>query len=101
MGLVEALSRSGTSQGDPVALVIDPTAGLGVATAAESWSSAGADVCQAVGIVEEALRPRWVLWSNDSAVNLVAAGVRVAAAWDVAAVHRLLVGGWAADPAQV
>jgi DNA polymerase I len=101
VGLVEVLARSGTGRGDPVALVVDPTVGLGLATAAGSWSSAGADVCQAVGMVEEALRPRWVLWSNEFAVNLAEAGVRVATAWDVAAVHRLLFGGWAADPAQV
>jgi DNA polymerase I len=101
VGLVEALYRSGTGRGDPVALAVDPTVGLGVATAAGSWSSAGADGCRAVEIAEEALHPRWVLWSNESAVDLGQAGVRVATAWDVAAVHRLLFGGWAAGPAQV
>ena len=84
-----------------MALVFDPTVGLGVATVGGSWWLAGAGVSRDVGQVEEALRPRWVLWSNEAAVDLGKAGVRVATAWDVAAVHRLLFGGWAADPAQV
>src|SRR5207244_1879445 len=50
---------------------------------------------------EEALRPRWVMWSNATAVALVDAGVRVATGWDIAGVHRLIVGGWRADPARV
>ncbi len=72
-----------------------------MATAGGSWSLAGAGGSRDVGVVEEALRPRWVLWSNEAAIDLGKAGVRVATAWDVAAVHRLLFGGWAADPAQV
>ena len=53
-----------------------------------------------VAAIDDELRPRWVMWSGDTAVALVRAGVRVATSWDVAAVHRLLVGGWAADPAR-
>ncbi|MHB8294520.1 MAG: hypothetical protein ACYDH5_07805 [Acidimicrobiales bacterium] len=64
-------------------------------------ASAGADACRTVGVVEEALRPRWVFWYNDTAVSLVEAGVRVAAGWDLAAVPRLLFGGWSADPPRV
>jgi DNA polymerase-1 len=52
-------------------------------------------------VAEDVLRPRWVVWSNETAVHLVGAGVRVATAWDVSAMHRLVFGGWAADPAQV
>src|SRR6185437_8048208 len=99
--LVAALTRSGTGRGDPVALALDPVVGIGVATAAGSWSSAGADASRAVAALEHAFRPRWVLWSNETAVTLVKANVRVATAWDVAAVHRLLFGGWAADPGRV
>ena len=72
--------------------------GLGAATDRGAWSVAAADLAPAVAAVEDALRPRWVLWSNDTAINLIRAGVRVATGWDVAAVHRLLFGGWAADP---
>jgi DNA polymerase-1 len=44
------------------------------------------------------VRPRWAVWSQETAQALVAAGVRLASCWDVAAVHRLLFGGWRADP---
>jgi DNA polymerase-1 len=54
-----------------------------------------------VDAVEQALRPRWLEWSVDTAHVLVAHGVRVATAWDVAAVHRLLHGGWQAGAARV
>jgi hypothetical protein len=54
-----------------------------------------------VRLVEDALHPRWVLWSNDTAATLVLAGVRIATCWDLAGVHRLLFGGWRADPACV
>ena len=51
--------------------------------------------------MEAALHPRWVLWSHDVAVDLARAGVRLAAAWDLVAVHRLLAGGWQAEPGVV
>lgn len=59
------------------------------------------EVGPAVAALEEAGPPRWVWWSNEIAAQLVRAGVRPARAWDLAAVHRLLVGGWRADPARV
>ncbi len=62
-----------------------------------------ADVSAAAAVVagvEAELRPRWVMWSGDTALTLVRAGVRVATSWDVAAAHRLLAGGWSADPAR-
>ena len=72
-----------------------------------AWSVAGVDVGPAVpplsvvAAVEAALRPRWVLWSAKTALILARAGIRVALAWDLAAVHRLLFGGWLADPGRV
>jgi DNA polymerase-1 len=59
---------------------------------------ATADAAAVVRAVDEALRPRWVWWSIDTAAALVAAGTRVATCWDVAAVGRLIDGGWRADP---
>jgi DNA polymerase-1 len=41
------------------------------------------------------------MWSSATAVPLVEAGVRLARSWDLAAVHRLVHGGWRADPAAV
>ncbi|NHA66809.1 DNA polymerase I [Phycicoccus sp. CMS6Z-2] len=54
---------------------------------------------QLVGRIEEAHAPRWVLWSAADAVEVVAAGIPLARAWDVAETHRLLHGGWEAGPA--
>jgi DNA polymerase-1 len=51
-----------------------------------------------VARIESADHPRWVVW--DGALDLVRAGVRVARSWDVAVVHRLLFGGWRAEPAR-
>jgi DNA polymerase-1 len=59
------------------------------------------DPATVVGLVEDALRPRWVLWSSSTTMLLVQAGVRVATCWDIAAVQRILFGGWRADPARV
>jgi DNA polymerase-1 len=54
-----------------------------------------------VAAVEAGLRPRWVLWSSETSLILARSGIRVAIAWDLAAVHRLLFGGWLADAGRV
>jgi DNA polymerase-1 len=51
-----------------------------------------------VAAADNDLRPRWVTWSGDTAARLCARGVRLSTSWDVAAVHRLLFGGWHAGP---
>ena len=48
-----------------------------------------------------AVQPRWVVWSQETGRALIGVGVRVATCWDVAAVHRLLFGGWRAEPGYV
>jgi DNA polymerase-1 len=100
--LVEELCRSGIGRGDLVALAISPRTGLGMATpsAAASVSLGVEDPSAVVRLVEDALRPRWVLWSNDTAATLAQSGVRIATSWDIAAVDRLLFGGWRTDPAR-
>src|SRR4029077_19791143 len=86
----------------------------GVATAERAWpvatgtaipeapltaaALAAAALAAEVGHAEEALRPRWAVWSGQTAAHLVASGVRLATCWDIAAAHRLLFGGWRADP---
>lgn len=74
--------------------------GVGFATDTLSLSVAREDASPAsvVADVERALRPRWVWWSIDTAAALVRSGLRVATCWDVAAVSRLIFGGWRADP---
>ncbi len=102
MDLVTSLRQAGVTRGDLVGLVISPALGWGVATADRAWPVVADAVSLAaqVGRADEALRPRWALWSSQTAAQLVRAGVRLATCWDVAAAHRLLFGGWRADPAR-
>jgi DNA polymerase I len=111
--LVTSLRQAGVARGDLVGLVVSPGAGLGVATAERAWPTApdtglaapdtglaapGAGLAAEVGRADEALRPRWVVWSGQTPAHLVAGGVRLATCWDITAAHRLLFGGWRADP---
>jgi DNA polymerase I len=128
-GVTEELRRAGVGRGDLVGLAVSGNAGLavggnaglgltgdaglGLATAAGGWpvrpgpgelaagELAAGELAAAVGLADDALRPRWVVWSGDTAAALAASGVRLATCWDIAAVHRLLFGGWRADPAWV
>lgn len=103
VAVVDGLRRAGVERGDPVGLAIAPGTGLGLATSHGRWAlPAGVeDLAVVVESVEQVVEPRWVLWSSGTAEVLVRAGLRVARCWDVAAVHRLLVGGWRAEPARV
>jgi len=97
--LAAQLRRAGVSRGDLVGLVISPAAALGVATAAIAWPvRSGPEAIAAVERADEELRPRWVVWSGQTAARLAAEGVRLATCWDITAAHRLLFGGWRADP---
>ena len=105
--MLDLLTEVGVRPGDPVALVVEPGAGIGVAVSGAAWSVAGVEMGLAapplsvVAAVEAALRPRWVLWSAKTSLILARAGIRVAIGWDLAAVHRLLFGGWLADAGRV
>ena len=94
--LVTSLRQAGVRRGDLVALVISRALELGLAAGASSWTVPGA--AAEIGRADEELRPRWVLWSGQTAARLAEAGVRLATCWDIAAAHRLLFGGWRADP---
>jgi DNA polymerase I len=97
--LVTSLRQAGADRGDLVGLVISPVAGLGVATAERAWPAPpGPGLAAEVGRADEALRPRWAVWSGQTAAHLVADGVRLATCWDITAAHRMLFGGWRADP---
>jgi len=97
--LVTSLRQAGVDRGDLVGLVISPAAGLGVATAERAWPAPpGAGLAAEVRRADEALRPRWAVWSGQTAAHLVADGVRLATCWDITAAHRMLFGGWRADP---
>jgi DNA polymerase family A len=94
---VTALAEGGVRQGDLVGLVVGSGGAVSVAADGGEWEASAADV----GVADEKIRPRWVVWSQQDARGLVAAGVRLATCWDVAAVHRLLFGGWRAEAGYV
>ena len=99
--LLADLRAAGVGRGDLVALAVAPGVGLGVAAGGFGSALATAEPADAVGRIESELAPRWVWWSNETPAVLTAAGVRVARCWDLAAVHRLLFGGWRAEPSLV
>ena len=107
MDLVTSLRQAGVARGDLVGLIVSPGGGLGLATAERaelpspglpSPGLAAPGLAAEVGRADEVLRPRWAVWSGQTAAHLVADGIRLATCWDITAAHRLLFGGWRADP---
>jgi DNA polymerase-1 len=96
----ELVPALGATRGDLVGVAFRPGIGVGFATAHASIPVEGGDPGRLIQAVEDELRPRWVLWPG-VALGLAQAGVRVATAWDLTAVHRLLFGGWRADPSLI
>ncbi len=100
----EALVATGFQRGEPLAVSAAAGVGIGIASATTSWAvSQSSPVVAAglIGAIDEALRPQWVWWSNETARQLIDAGVRVSKCWDLSAVHRLIFGGWASEPSRV
>jgi DNA polymerase I len=96
---VARLRQAGVVRGELVGLAVTPELGLGLAAASGGWAvPPGTGALAAVGQADEAIRPRWVLWSGQTAARLVSSGVRLSTCWDITAAHRLLFGGWRADP---
>jgi DNA polymerase-1 len=95
--LVAALETAGVSAGELVGLTVAEDGAFVVAGDAGEWTVSVDDV----GLADEKIRPRWAVWSQETARLLVAHGVRLATCWDVAAAHRLLFGGWRAEPGYV
>lgn len=101
--LLASLRDANVARGDLVAVALADDVGLGIVVVAtgRSFTLACDAPSDVVAAIDAELRPRWVFWSIDTASMLVRHGVRVATCWDIAAVHRLLYGGWRADPARV
>src|SRR5262249_33527082 len=60
-----SLRQAGVSRGDLVGLAVSPSLEVGLATADRSWTVPGA--VAGVRRADEALRPRWVTWSGQTA----------------------------------
>lgn len=104
--LAHALRDLGVERNTPVAVTFadgSPRAVAGFATGSGLVAMTGvADaVTAAIGAVERELRPRWVWWQRDPAASLVRHGLRLAACWDLSAVHRVIHGGWRVDEVRV
>lgn len=88
---------AGLPAGAPVAIC--PTErGIGLAWAG---GAGGTFDLAAVARLEAEIGPRWIVWSQAELIRLTEAGIRVARCWELAAGHRLLFGGWAADPPRI
>ncbi len=96
-----AVLANGAGRGTSIGLAVaaDGTTGLTVGDVLLTTPAGLGPAC--VLAIDREVRPRWIVWSPDTAAALAAHGVRVATCWDVAAVHRLLTGGWRAEPAKV
>ena len=106
MDVLAQLRQAGVTRGDLVGLAVGagPGTGLGLAAAGGRWPVDAEDPVAAantVRLIDAELRPRWVVWSGETAAALAARDVRLATCWDISAVHRLLFGGWQADPGWV
>lgn len=97
--VAEWMASVGVARGALVGLAVTGNH-VGVAVGGESRCIAG-DAARMVGSADEALRPRWVVWSQETAAALIAGGTRLAVCWDLVAVHRLLFGGWRADSGRI
>ena len=102
------LAGLGAEPGSAVALALCTTVdgsleavGLAASEGSATWTGTHDALVDALGAIERALHPRWVVWSQDTARVLVAADLRVARCWDLAAVHRLVFGGWQAESGRV
>src|SRR5580693_1721244 len=89
------LRANRVTAGGLVGLVVEPDGSVAVAVP----DGALATTPEQLLLADRDLRPRWAVWSQETAQALVAGRVRLTTCWDVAAVHRLMTGGWRADPA--
>ena len=73
-----------------------------IGAGADAVVVARGELVEAVRRLEQRDRPRWLVTSAGAGLRTVAgAGVALARCWDVAEAHRILHGGWAADPPRV
>jgi DNA polymerase I len=93
--LVAGMRGAGVRRGELAGLVVGADGTAVVAVGGHGWAGSVDDVAR----VDAEIKPRWAVWSQETAQRLVSSGVRITTCWDVAAVHRLLFGGWRSDPA--
>ena len=97
MDVVTWLRAQRVGPGDLVGLAVAADGAVALALADAGLTA----TVEQVLLADSAIRPRWAVWSQDTARRLVGAGARVTTCWDVAAVQRLTSGRWRADPEYV
>ncbi|MEP7115558.1 MAG: hypothetical protein ABI862_20000, partial [Ilumatobacteraceae bacterium] len=99
---VGVLSDAGLQRGGFLAIAMAAQVGVGVSMG-NGWahSIATDNPVDVARQVELAFRPRWIVWGSETTRHLVEGGLRVAKCWHIAAVQRLLVGGWRMDDGRV
>lgn len=86
---------------DLVAVAVSPEVGGAIALPDGRTETFGpADTSRRLETIEND-GVRWVWWDQRTATSLIELGIRPTRCWDLAAVHRLLVGGWRSGPAAV
>jgi DNA polymerase-1 len=95
--VVATLTQAGVTRGERVALAVTASS-VALAARGRTWTYTTAATADVLAGIESGLRPRWTWWDSRTPAILTAAGLRVSACWDIAAVHRLLFGGWRTDP---
>jgi DNA polymerase-1 len=95
------LDAAGLERGSLIALAVAPDGGATLAVGDRTASLSPDHTPGVVRTLDLEQRPRWVVWNSSTSSALLAAGMRLSTSWDLAAVHRLLRGGWRADPARV
>lgn len=99
--LLTRLRQAGVRRGDLAGIAVAPDGMVAIAPDPDPADPIGGLVAtvRELARADEELRPRWVTWSQETTRRLIANGVRISTCWDIAAVHRLIYGGWRADPA--
>ncbi len=98
--MTRLLALAVATHGAAIVPVDDPAGGVWLAGDAAGDEAGDAWVAE-IRRIERAESPRWVWWPEQTSRQLVAAGIRPARAWDLGAVHRMLVGGWRSSPAAI
>ena len=98
---VGAEALASLQPGALVALAIGDTS---AAFSVDGHDDLTVDLARASALIaqlERDVSPRWVWWSNRTALRLAEWGIRPTRCWDLSAAHRLLAGGWRSGPDQI
>ena len=97
MDVLGWLRAHGVRAGDLVGLTVEADSSVTLAVSGGELATTAEQVL----LADSEIRPRWAMWSQETAQRLIGDGVRLTTSWDVATVQRLVSGRWRADPEYV